>query len=71
MVVLEGINDHEIDDFLGYVRGNRNLILQLIGLMDFNNCEHHNDLNGFEQRTGHAVKTDRDPEDAPQEKILS
>ncbi len=71
MVVLEGINDHEIDDFLGYVRGNRNLILQLIELMDFNNCEHHNDLTGFEQHAGHAVKTDRDPEDAPPEEILS
>ena len=51
MVVLEGINDHEIDDFLAYVRGNRNLILQLIELMDFNNCEHHDDLNGLEQRS--------------------
>ena len=30
MVVLEGINDHEIDDFLSYIRGNRDLILQLI-----------------------------------------
>jgi len=49
MVVLEGINDHEIDNFLGYVRGNRNLILQLIELMDFNRCEHHGDLNGIEQ----------------------
>ncbi|MDD1685909.1 GTP 3',8-cyclase MoaA [Methanoregula sp.] len=48
MVVLEGINDHEIDDFLAYIRGNRNLILQLIELMDFNSCEHHNDLTRLE-----------------------
>ncbi|MFA6332397.1 MAG: GTP 3',8-cyclase MoaA [Methanoregula sp.] len=48
MVMLEGINDHEMDDFLSYVRGNRNLILQLIELMDFNSCEHHNDLTGLE-----------------------
>jgi cyclic pyranopterin phosphate synthase len=48
MVVLKGINDHEIDDFLTYVRGNRNLILQLIELMNFNNCDHHGDLNGLE-----------------------
>ena len=48
MVVLEGINDHEINDFLAYIRGNRNLILQLIELMDFNSCEHHNDLTGLE-----------------------
>ena len=49
MVVLGGINDHEIDDFLGYVRGDRNLVLQLIELMDFNNCEYHGDLNAVER----------------------
>lgn len=48
MVVLKGINDHEIDDFLTYVRGNRDLVLQLIELMNFNNCDHHGDLNGLE-----------------------
>jgi GTP 3',8-cyclase len=48
MVVLKGINDNEIDDFLGYVRGNRDLVLQLIELMNFNDCDHHGDLNGLE-----------------------
>lgn len=48
MVVLKGINDHEIDDFLAYVRGNRDLVLQLIELMNFNNCDHHGELNGLE-----------------------
>ena len=48
MVVLKGINDHEIDDFLTYVRGNRNLVLQLIELMSFNACDHHGDLNNLE-----------------------
>ena len=48
MVVLHGINDAEIDDFLAFVRGNRNLVLQLIELMHFNNCDHHGDLNGLE-----------------------
>ncbi|RPI35636.1 MAG: GTP 3',8-cyclase MoaA [Methanoregulaceae archaeon] len=48
MVVLKGINDHEIDDFLTYVRGNRNLVLQLIELMNFNDCDYHGDLNGLE-----------------------
>jgi cyclic pyranopterin phosphate synthase len=48
MVVLKGINDNEIDDFLAYVRGNRDLVLQLIELMNFNNCDHHGDLNGLE-----------------------
>ena len=48
MVVLEGINDNEIDDFLAYVRGNRNLVLQLIELMHFNDCNYHGDLHGLE-----------------------
>ncbi|MDD1683037.1 MAG: GTP 3',8-cyclase MoaA [Methanoregula sp.] len=48
MVVLKGINDYEIDDFLEYVRGNRNLVLQLIELMNFNDCDYHGDLNGLE-----------------------
>lgn len=48
MVVLEGINEHEIDDFLAYIRGNRNLVLQLIELMDFNDCDHHSKLDGLE-----------------------
>jgi len=48
MVVLHGINDTEIDDFLAFVRGNRNLVLQLIELMHFNNCDHHGDLDGVE-----------------------
>jgi cyclic pyranopterin phosphate synthase len=49
MVVLEGINDNEVDDFLSYVRGNRNLVLQLIELMHFNDCNYHGDLNGLEE----------------------
>jgi cyclic pyranopterin phosphate synthase len=48
MVVLKGVNDHEIDDFLAYVRGNRDLVLQLIELMNFNDCDYHGDLNGLE-----------------------
>jgi GTP 3',8-cyclase len=48
MVVLKGINDQEIDNFLAYIRGNRNLVLQLIELMHFNECDYHGDLNGLE-----------------------
>jgi cyclic pyranopterin phosphate synthase len=48
MVVLKGINDHEIDGFLSYVRGNRDLVLQLIELMNFNDCDYHGDLNDLE-----------------------
>lgn len=37
MVVLKGMNDHEIDDFLAFVRARgENLILQIIELMDMN-----------------------------------
>jgi GTP 3',8-cyclase len=48
MVLLDGVNDKEIDDFLAYVRGNRHLVLQLIELMHFNDCTYHGDLNGLE-----------------------
>jgi len=48
MVVLEGVNDDEIDNFLSYVRNNRNLVLQLIELMHFNDCTYHGDLNELE-----------------------
>jgi len=47
-VVLKGVNDHEIDDFLSFVRGNRDLVLQLIELMNFNDCNFHGDMNGLE-----------------------
>jgi len=49
MVILKGINDREIDNFLAFVRGNRHLVLQLIELMNFNNCTSHGDLDGVEQ----------------------
>jgi cyclic pyranopterin phosphate synthase len=48
MVVLDGVNDNEIEDFLAYVRGNRNLVLQLIELMHFNDCTYRGDLNVVE-----------------------
>jgi GTP 3',8-cyclase len=48
MVVLKGINDHEVDAFLAFVRGNRNLVLQLIELMDFNSCDYHGELDTLE-----------------------
>jgi cyclic pyranopterin phosphate synthase len=56
MVVLKGINDHEIDDFLAYVRGNRDLVLQLIELMHFNDCDYHGDLNGLEHNLASRSK---------------
>lgn len=49
MVLLEGINDDEFDDFMEFVRGNRNLILQVIELMDFHGCKFHGDVDGVER----------------------
>jgi cyclic pyranopterin phosphate synthase len=50
MVVLQGINDHEVEDFIRFVKGNRNLILQVIELMEFRGCDHHQGLADLEQR---------------------
>jgi cyclic pyranopterin phosphate synthase len=49
MVILKGINEYEVPDFLGFVKGNRDLVLQLIELMDFKDCPYHSELNGLEQ----------------------
>ena len=45
VVVLKGINDGEIEDFLSFVRGNQNLVLQLIELMPSADCGHHFSLD--------------------------
>lgn len=50
MVVLKGVNDHEIDEFIRFVKGNRDLILQLIELMETKGCSYHSELNGLEER---------------------
>jgi cyclic pyranopterin phosphate synthase len=49
MVMLQGINDHELEDFYAYIRNNRNLILQLIELMSLGGCECHSDLSALEE----------------------
>ncbi len=43
MVVLKGINDDEIEVFLSYVRGRKDIILQIIELMDVNGWADHID----------------------------
>jgi cyclic pyranopterin phosphate synthase len=48
MVVLRGINEEEVDAFLTYVRGNRDLILQLIELMDLGSCTSHAEIDRLE-----------------------
>ena len=49
MVVLKGVNDDEVEAFLQYVRGNRDLILQLIELMDMGSCTSHAEINRLEE----------------------
>jgi len=56
MVILSGINDHEVNDFLRFVRGNRNLVLQLIELLEFRDCNHHLDLNDVETKLAKNAK---------------
>lgn len=49
MVVLSGINESEVEDFLAFVRGRRDLILQLIELMNFSGCTDHGDIAVLEK----------------------
>jgi cyclic pyranopterin phosphate synthase len=57
MVVLAGINDAEVEDFFAFVRGKRNLILQLIELMHFSGCTEHGDIAGLERDLAARSKT--------------
>lgn len=49
MVLLDGINDDEVDDFLAFIRGRSDHILQVIELMEFNECRYHGDVDGIER----------------------
>ncbi|HOT95024.1 MAG TPA: GTP 3',8-cyclase MoaA [Methanoregulaceae archaeon] len=57
MVVLSGINEDEVDALIDYVRQDANLVLQLIELMQFRDCDHHGDVQGIEDRI--AAMADR------------
>lgn len=50
MVVLSGINEDEVDAMIDFVRQDANLVLQLIELMQFRDCDHHGDVQGIEER---------------------
>ena len=50
MVLLKGINEGEIDDFIQLVSGDRHLILQIIELMDLGGCPLHADLSELEEK---------------------
>lgn len=48
-VLLEGINEDEVGDFMEFVRDRRELILQIIELMEFNECHFHGNVDEIEQ----------------------
>jgi cyclic pyranopterin phosphate synthase len=49
MVLLKGINEDEVDRFLQFVREHRQVILQLIELLEFNDCTLHADVGSVEK----------------------
>jgi len=57
MVLIEGINDTEIPRFLEFVRGNRDLVLQVIELMEFNDCKLHGDVDKLEKEIARSART--------------
>ncbi|MHC1626908.1 MAG: GTP 3',8-cyclase MoaA [Methanoculleaceae archaeon] len=48
-VILRGINEDEIGELIEFVRGRRELILQLIELMEFNDCQLHANIDEIER----------------------
>ncbi|NLV27847.1 MAG: GTP 3',8-cyclase MoaA [Methanomicrobiales archaeon] len=48
MVLLKGVNEGEVDDFIRLVSGDRQMILQIIELMDLGDCPLHADLSDLE-----------------------
>ncbi|KAF5084962.1 MAG: GTP 3',8-cyclase MoaA [Methanoculleus horonobensis] len=56
MVLLDGINEDELDDFMAFVRSKRDVILQVIELMEFNECKFHGDVDGVEQDLNDRAK---------------
>jgi cyclic pyranopterin phosphate synthase len=49
MVLLRGINEDEVGQFLQFIRERKNIILQLIELLEFNNCTLHADIGPVEE----------------------
>jgi cyclic pyranopterin phosphate synthase len=57
MVLLEGMNEEEIPQFLTFVRDNRDLVLQVIELMEFNDCKVHGDVDKLEKEIARNART--------------
>jgi len=56
MVLLKEINEDEIQDFIDFVSGDRQLILQIIELMDLGDCPYHAGLSDLEARIAASSK---------------
>jgi len=56
MVLLKGLNEDEIDDFIALVSGDRHMVLQIIELMDLGDCPYHADLTDLEDRIAASSK---------------
>ncbi|MDD1676349.1 MAG: GTP 3',8-cyclase MoaA [Methanomicrobiales archaeon] len=57
MVLIEGVNETEIPRFLEFVRNNRDLVLQVIELMEFNDCKLHGDVDKLEKEIARSART--------------
>ncbi len=58
VVILGGVNDDEINDFIDYAKDRDHLILQFIELMeDFRDCPYHMDLRPMEEELSRTSKT--------------
>ncbi|WAI00868.1 GTP 3',8-cyclase MoaA [Methanogenium organophilum] len=58
VVLMEGVNDDEIPDFIRYAANHKHLILQFIELMDeFRECPYHMELTGLEDELQKTAKT--------------
>ncbi|MDD1729736.1 MAG: GTP 3',8-cyclase MoaA [Methanospirillum sp.] len=56
MVLLKGINEDEVEDFIALVANDRHMILQIIELMDLGDCPYHADLSDLEDHIAASSK---------------
>lgn len=56
MVLLKGINEDEIEDFITLVSDDRQMVLQIIELMELGGCQYHADLEDLETRIAASSK---------------
>lgn len=57
VVLLKGCNDDEVEDFISYVSGKKEIILQFIELMDLNDKNHESYISSLEEDLKSRSKT--------------